>query len=139
DQAILLPRDDEDALTIVALSWVIFGALCAVMAAVIGLSYGGLPEAWIESLYGDWLYLLPVAVLVGDWFQILVSWSNRCGRLPRFAVVGFTHGCHAGVAPCWRVSGRIHGTGLIWGWLGGRLLGLWMLLRTTLASLNQGM
>lgn len=139
DQAILLPRDDEDALNIVALSWVILGALCAVMAVVIGLSYGGLPEAWIETLHGDWLYLLPVAVLVSASFQILANWNNRCGRFPRLAVSRATQGSSGGVAQCGLGYASMHSTGLIWGWMGGQLLGLWMLLRTNLASLKQGM
>lgn len=139
DQAILLPRDDEDALNVVALSLGILVTLCAVMMVTIAVCYGSLPERWIEVLHGDWLYLLPAAVLISTSFQIVANWNNRCGRFPRLAVSRATQGSSGGAAQCVLGYAGLHTVGLIWGWLGGQLLGLVMLLRTNLPSLYGGL
>ncbi|NLC37357.1 MAG: oligosaccharide flippase family protein [Alcaligenaceae bacterium] len=138
EQAILLPPADEDALNIVALSWLILTSLCATLALLIAVSYGSLPASWLETLHGDWLYLLPVAVFVTTSFQILSLWNNRCGRFPQLAVSRAAQGTAAGSAQCGLGYGGLHGGGLIWGWLLGQCVGVWMLLRSNLASLRLG-
>lgn len=138
DQAILLPATEEDALNIVALSWIVLTTLCVVLSLVIALSYGGLPASWLETLHGDWLYLLPAAVFFSTSFQILSNWNNRCGRFPQLAVSRAVQGSLGGVAQCGMGYGGMHGIGLIWGWLLGQVAGLGMLLRSNLASLLEG-
>ena len=138
DQAILLPAAEEDALNIVALSWVVLSALCVTLALLVGLSYGSLPESWLETLHGDWLYLLPVAVFVTTSLQILSNWNNRCGRFTQLAVSRASQGSSSGAAQCALGYGGLHSAGLIWGWLAGQFVGMGMLLRSNLQSLMEG-
>lgn len=139
DQAILLPSEEEDALNIVALSWIVLLALCAALTLLIALSYGSLPASWLDTLHGDWLYLLPMAVLATTSFQILSNWNNRCGRFPKLAVSRAAQGSSAGAAQCGLGYGGLQGAGLIWGWLAGQIVGVSMLLRSNLRSLRDGL
>lgn len=139
DQAIMLPRDTEDSVSVVALSWIVLTTLCTVLAVLIAASYGSLPESWLRALHGDWLYLLPVAVFVTASFQILSNWNNRCGRFHRLAVSRAAQGSSGGAAQCGMGYAGLHATGLIWGWMSGQIIGLLMLLRTNLPSLRSGL
>ena len=137
EQAILLPAGEDDALNVVALSFMVLGAVCAVLAVLVGISYS-LPDCWIRNLHGEWLYLLPAAVLATTSFQILSQWNNRCNRFSQLAVSRAAQGTSGGVAQCGLGYAGLHQFGLIWGWLGGQLLGCAMLLRTNLPSLLTG-
>lgn len=138
DQAIMLPRDTEDSVSIVALAWIVLTTVCTVLGLLIAASYGNLPDAWIKALHGDWLYLLPVAVFVSASFQILSNWNNRCGRFRRLALSRAAQGSVGGFAQCGMGFAGLHATGLIWGWLSGQVIGFFMLLRTNLPSLQEG-
>lgn len=139
DQAILLPRDEDDALNVVALSWLILGTLCLVLTTMIGVSYHVLPADWMVILHGDWLYLLPLAVFATASLQILASWNNRCGRFPQLAISRASQGVSATGAQCGLGYAGLHSTGLIWGWLAGQLIGMGMLLRANFQSLRAGL
>jgi len=138
DQAILLPAAQEDALNIVVLCWTILTTLCAILTLLLALAHGSLPASWQQTLQGDWLYLLPLAVFVTTSLQILTNWNNRCGRFPQLAVSRAAQGSAAGAAQCALGYGGLQGAGLTWGWLVGQGVGLAMLLRSNLASLMQG-
>ncbi len=139
DQAIMLPRDAEDSLSVVALAWIVLATLTIVLALLITVSYGSLPEAWLKALHGDWLYLLPVAVFATTSFQILSHWNNRCGRFHRLAASRAAQGGVGGVGQCATGYLGMHATGLIWGWMSGQVIGVLMLLRTNLPSLREGL
>ena len=137
EQAILLPASEDDALNVVALSLMVLGGVCVVLSVLIGFSYS-LPDGWIRTLHGEWLFLLPVAVLATTSFQILSQWNNRCGRFSQLAMSRATQGTSAGVAQCGLGYAGLHQFGLIWGWLGGQVLGCAMLVRANLQSLLTG-
>jgi len=139
DQAILLPNEEADALNVVALAGIILALLCTVLSLIVTFSYGRLPASWIETLHGDWLYLLPVAVFISAGFQILANWNNRCGRFPGLAVSRAAQGSAGGTAQCGLGYAGLQGSGLIWGWLTGQGVGLFMLLRNNLPSLRAGL
>jgi len=135
DEAILLPSEEEDAVSVVALSWIVLSGLCLLLALLAALSYGRVPDKWIATLHGDWFYLLPLTVFVAASFQIAANWNNRCGRFPRLAVSRAAQGTGGGTAQCGLGYVGLHGMGLIWGWFIGQAIGLAMLLRANLPSL----
>jgi len=138
DQAILLPQAEDDALNVGALAWIVLGTVCAVLVLLVALSYGSLPDRWMETLHGDWLYLLPAAVFITTSFQILANWNNRCARFPQLAMSRAAQGITGGIGQCGLGYAGLNQLGLIWGWLAGQAIGLWMLLRVNLASLIEG-
>lgn len=135
DEAILLPREEEDALSVVALSWIVLTTLCLILTGLVVLLHGSIPPSWEETLDPDWLYLLPVAVFVCTSFQILANWNNRRGLFPRLAVSRAAQGTSGGLVQCGLGYSGMMGLGLVWGWLGGQLAGMLMLLRTHLPAL----
>lgn len=138
DQAIMLPRDMEDSASVVALSWLVLAAVTLTLGILIGASYGGLPDSWLKTLHGDWLYLLPLAVFTSTSFQILSQWNNRCKKFPRLAASRAAQGGTGGIAQCAMGYLNLHTDGLIWGWVGGQFIGMVMLLRSNLQSLREG-
>lgn len=138
DQAILLPAEDEDALNLVALCWLILSSLCLLLSLIIGVFYGSLPAEWLAALHGEWLYLLPPAVFATTSFQILSVWNNRCARFPQLAMSRATQGSASGFAQCGLGYGAWHSAGLIWGQVVGLCAGLLMLLRYNWQSLQSG-
>src|SRR5690554_4803237 len=100
DQAIMLPSEDAGALNLVILCWLILGSVCLTLAGLVAISYGRLPEDWLQTLHGEWLYLLPLAVFVTASFQILSNWNNRCGRFPQLAMARASQGVSTGAAQC---------------------------------------
>ena len=75
--AIMLPKDDEEALNIMGLSFLITLLISTVLTIVV-MIYGGK----ISSLLGDedfyiWLYFIPIYTFLMGIFQIFNYWSNR--------------------------------------------------------------
>ncbi len=138
DQAILLPSEVAGALNLVILCWLILGSVCLTLAGLVAISYGRLPEDWLQTLHGEWLYLLPLAVFVTASFQILSNWNNRCGRFPQLAMARASQGVSTGAAQCGMGYSNLHAHGLIWGWVGGQCAGLALLVCKNLASLTGG-
>lgn len=137
DTAILLPVDSADAFNLVVLCWLILGSLCVTLGLLVGLTYGSLPAAWRAAMHGEWLYLLPLAVLVTTSFQILSVWNNRHDQFPKLALARAVQGTTIGGAQCGLGYAGWHGLGLIWGWMIGQSTGLVVLLRANLRSLYQ--
>ncbi len=135
DQAIMLPSEDGVALNLVILCWVILASVCLTLASVVAISYGRLSEDWLQTLHGEWLYLLPLAVFVTASFQILSNWNNRCGRFPQLAMARASQGVSTGAAQCGMGYGNLHAHGLILGWMGGQCAGLALLVCKNLTSL----
>lgn len=138
DEAILLPRDEKDALNLVALSWIVLATLCATLALLLAAFHDSLPPVWIQTLRGDWLHLLPLTLFISASFQILTGWNNRCGRFPQLATSRAAQGILGGGGQCALGYASLQGFGLIWGWLIGCLAGTLMLLRVNLPSLWRG-
>ncbi|HQS71853.1 MAG TPA: oligosaccharide flippase family protein [Sulfurovum sp.] len=83
--AIMLPQKDEDAVNIVALS-VIIAFFVSFMALIIVFVF----NAWITNLLGNaeisnWLYFIPITVLLTGIYQSLNYWSNRKKEYNRLA------------------------------------------------------
>jgi O-antigen/teichoic acid export membrane protein len=84
--AILLPRNDKDAMNIVALSAslsVLFSLFLLIVVVVFGEN--------ITLLFGEpslsaWLFWVPLSVLLVGVYQSLNYWSNRKGYYKRLAV-----------------------------------------------------
>lgn len=84
ESALVLPKDDEEALLLMALAYRILGGLCVLLGVLILLYKAiGIPIQLFESL-GIWLWLWPVGVLLLTMIQIQENWL---GRQRRFRVV----------------------------------------------------
>ncbi|RLA08695.1 MAG: translocase [Gammaproteobacteria bacterium] len=75
--AIMLPEKDEDAINIVALS-----AIITVIISLLTLSIVIIFNLQITNLLGNpqisnWLYLVPISVLLTGFYQSFNYWSNR--------------------------------------------------------------
>ena len=84
--AIMLPKKDEDAINIVALSIII-----SFFVSLISLIIVFLFNAQITKLLGNddisnWLYFIPVTVLLTGVYQSLNYWSNRKKQYKRLAI-----------------------------------------------------
>lgn len=138
DEAILLPADEDDALNVVALSWLVLTALCVMLAVVLFVADGRIPARWIQTLQGDWLYVLPLTLFLSASFQILTGWNNRGGRFNQLAASRATQGILGGAGQCGLGVASPLGLGLVWGWVFGYFAGAAMLLRANLPTLWRG-
>jgi len=75
--AIMLPRNEEDAVNITALSVIIAILVSLVTLVIIVLFNEPLSKLIGAPEIKNWLYLLPVSVLLAGVYQSLNIWSNR--------------------------------------------------------------
>jgi len=83
--AIMLPKKDEDALNIIALSMIIAFFVSFITFLIVFLF-----NAQITSLLGNpeisnWLYFIPITVLLTGIYQSFNYWSNRKKQYRRLA------------------------------------------------------
>ena len=112
--AIMLPKRDEDAVNIVALS--IFLSLIVSFFLLILISFF---NHSITSIIGNthislWLYFVPISVLFTGAYQSLNYWSNRKGQYSRLSINRVAQSGTAGIA------------NLVMGWSGFTNAGLIM-------------
>lgn len=77
ESALVLPKDDAEAITIMALAYRIMLLACLLLLVLISLySVSGL-EWPLFALLGDWLWLLPAVVLLDGAMQIQENFLSR--------------------------------------------------------------
>jgi len=83
EQAIVLPKEDENAINIFALSFVIL--IVYTMVISVGLFF--FTEFFLEKLnkpeLNDWIWLIPFCVFFASSYKIFTYWSNRKKRFGR--------------------------------------------------------
>src|SRR5690554_4361739 len=84
--AILLPKNDKDAINILILS-ILLSALFSVLLLIVVIAFG----EKIALLFGEpslskWLLWVPVSVLLVGAYQSLNYWSNRKAHYKRLAI-----------------------------------------------------
>ncbi len=84
--AILLPRNDRDALHIVALAIGLSAAVSALLLVVVLVFNGPITQLLGASDIAPWLYWVPASTVLMGIYTSLNYWSNRKGQYRRLAV-----------------------------------------------------
>ena len=124
--ALMLPKDDTDALALVALAMaIVLAASAAVLAAV--LLFQADLARWLDSpAVGPWLFLVPVSMLLTGLVNTLTVWANRTSRYRQISISRVLQSASAAavaVALGWGLSrGSQAGVGLVLGAVAGQAL-----------------
>lgn len=124
--ALMLPKDDTDALALVALAMAIVLATSAAVLAAVLLFQAGLAR-WLDSpALGPWLFLVPVSMLLTGLVNTLTVWANRTSRYRQISISRVLQSASAAavaVALGWGLSrGSQAGVGLVLGAVAGQAL-----------------
>ena len=124
--ALMLPKDDTDALALVALAMAIVLAASAVVLAAVLLFQAGLAR-WLDSpALGPWLFLVPVSMLLTGLVNTLTVWANRTSSYRQISISRVLQSASAAavaVALGWGLSrGSEAGVGLVVGAVVGQAL-----------------
>ncbi|MCG8578248.1 MAG: oligosaccharide flippase family protein [Flavobacteriales bacterium] len=80
EQAVVLPKEDKEAINILALCFSILAVITALLFLIYFLA-GDLIAGWINKpAIADWLWFVPVSVFFATAYRILTFWSNRKKR-----------------------------------------------------------
>ena len=124
--ALMLPKDDTDALALVALAMAIVLATSAAVLAAVLLFQAGLAR-WLDSpALGPWLFLVPVSMLLTGLVNTLTVWANRSSSYRQISISRVLQSASAAavaVALGWGLSrGSQAGVGLVLGAVAGQAL-----------------
>ena len=86
EQAILLPKDDEDALSIVALCMLVLLFISTVSLFVVYFFGESLSVRLGQAEYAVWLLLIPLSVLATGFYRIMINWTNRFKQYKAIAI-----------------------------------------------------
>ena len=120
ESAVVLPKDDKEALLLAALAYRILPAFCLLMLCVTGLLKASGTGGRTFDLLGDWVWVLPITVLVMGGQDIQESWLSRkksFGLISKTVVLETTLG---GIA---RIGFGVLGGSSVYGLILGHLLG----------------
>lgn len=83
--AIMLPKKDEDALNIVALSVIIAFFVSMISFLIVFIFNAQITELLGNPEISNWLYFIPITVLLAGIYQSFNYWSNRKKQYKRLA------------------------------------------------------
>lgn len=120
--AILLPRQDRDALHIAALAITLNLAISGLLLAIV--IFAAYP---IANLLGDpalipWLYWVPASTLLLGVYQSLNYWSNRKAQYKRLAISRTVQSGSAALVQLGSGNAGIGAAGLVGGQIAGQVL-----------------
>lgn len=136
ETAIMLPKEDSDALNIVVLATVITLVVSALMQGIIYVYEDELIRMANTPLAGKWIYMLPLSVALTTGTQIMIYWNNRGKQFRQLATARAIHGVGTGTSQCALGYAKGIAFGLIAGHVIGHILGLVALIRANLASIS---
>ena len=120
ETALVLPKNEPDALMLMALSYRILAALCVLMLIGIAIyKVAGIPVDVLESL-GLWLWFLPLGLLLMTMIQIQENWL---ARKRQFGVVAASMVVGTGVTGGSRIGFGLLAGSSTWGLIVGHMLG----------------
>ena len=117
--AILLPRQDRDALHIAALAMVLSAAISAVLLLVVLFFAQPIAALLGDAALAPWLYWVPASTLLLGLYQSLNYWSNRKAQYRRLAI---SRTALSGVGALAQLGGGYAGAGAI-GLVSGQVTG----------------
>lgn len=119
--AIMLPKLEEDAASLVVLSAGIAAVVALVLLAIITIFDDEIFRLFNNDSVGSWLYLVPFTVLVIGLWQAFNYWNNRAKKFKRLAISRVAQG--GGMTAAQFALGGIQG-GLILGYVVGQIVAL---------------
>lgn len=136
--AIMLPREDEDAEYILILSLLISVSLACVLLIIATIFGTKISELLGNPKIRNWLYLLPVSILLTGTYQSLSYWANRRRRYSHLAKSRIIQGSVNGATQVGVGNFIKMGGGMIVGSVVGSLAGVLSLgLMTNLTTFRQ--
>ncbi|MBV8247644.1 MAG: oligosaccharide flippase family protein [Comamonas sp.] len=117
--AILLPRQDKDALHIAALAMVLSIAMSAVLLLVVLFFAQPIAVLLGDAALAPWLYWVPASTLLLGMYQSLNYWSNRKAQYKRLAI---SRTVQSGSASLAQLGSGYAGSGAV-GLVGGQITG----------------
>lgn len=117
--AILLPRQDRDALHIVALAMALSIAISAVLLLVVLFFAQPIAVLLGDAALAPWLYWVPASTLLLGLYQSLNYWSNRKAQYKRLAI---SRTVQSGSAALAQLGIGYAGSGAV-GLVGGQITG----------------
>jgi len=120
--AILLPKQDRDAINIVALAIGLSFAISAVLFVLVALFNGPMARLLGAPDFVQWLYWVPASTLLLGVYQTLNYWTNRRGQYRRLAVSRTVQSGTASVVQLGGGSIKASALGLIGGQMIGQVL-----------------
>lgn len=136
ETAIMLPREDSDALNIVVLATAITLTVCTLMQGIIYVFEDELIQMANTPLAGKWIYMLPLSVALTTGTQIMIYWNNRGKKFRQLSTSRAIHGMGTGVSQCGLGYTPGISFGLILGHVTGHFMGLAALIKANFASIN---
>ncbi len=85
EMAIMLPKEDEDAVNIVALSIIISFFVSFISLAIVFFFNAQITILLGNPEISNWLYFIPITVLLTGFYQSFNYWSNRKKQYKRLA------------------------------------------------------
>lgn len=117
--AIMLPRQDKDALHIAAMAIVLSIAISAVLLFVVLFFAQPIAVLLGDAALVSWLYWVPASTMLLGLYQSLNYWSNRKAQYKRLAISRATQSSSAALA---QLSSGYAGSGAV-GLVGGQITG----------------
>ncbi len=77
EQAILVPRDDEDAINIFALGLTINIVIFILLFLIVSVFHGEIANLFGNKEIGIWLWFAPLTIFFTGLFNLLTYWNNR--------------------------------------------------------------
>ena len=137
ETAIMLPREDADALNIVVLSTAVTLIFVALLQAGIFVFEAQIVAIADTPLMGKWIHALPLSVALTSCTQIMVFWNNRGKRFRQLSTARALHGIGIGSTQCVLGYGAASSISLIIGHITGHVLGLVALVKANMASMTE--
>jgi O-antigen/teichoic acid export membrane protein len=134
EQALLLPKKEEDAINLMALGFIITLLLSTFLLLILLLLHDTIVSLLNNTHIGAWLYFLPLAILFTGLFNVLSYFNNRkkhYADLRNAAIAKSFAGAVVQIAVGWIKSGA---AGLIIGQMASLLAANAKLLKNTLAD-----
>jgi len=86
EQAVVLPKEDKDAINVLALGFVILIFFVAILSLVTMVSVLTISDWGKMQALAEWIWLVPVTVFFGATYRIFNMWSNRKKRFGKTSV-----------------------------------------------------
>lgn len=120
EMAIMLPKKDEDAINIVVLSIVISFFVSFILLIIVSVFNSQITNLLGNPEISNWLYFIPVTVLLTGIYQSFNYWSNRKKQYKRLATSRVIQSSAASATNLGMGFGGFGTSGLVYGQLLGQ-------------------
>lgn len=86
DLPIMLPEKDEDAASLLALSFILIAVIVPLLLVLILIFNKDISHILKNNEISPWLYLIPISVLFTASYSVVTCWSNRQKKFKRLSI-----------------------------------------------------